>query len=91
MKPNRIRYEVLPLAKADHQEGVDPKHRWKVTKDGVRTYTSANKAESVAHAVAWARSGWTIKHELATLKIKGRKGRIQDERTYGNDPRNSKG
>jgi len=61
--------------------------RWAVQRDGSKRASSLHdgKQAAVSRGV-----------ELGTryrgqLRIKGQNGRIQDERTYGNDPRRSKG
>jgi uncharacterized protein DUF2188 len=46
----------------------------------------ALKKAAVKYAVEWARA-----NAPSQLFIKGENGRIQDERTYGNDPRKTKG
>lgn len=85
---SRIRYEVLPTSKtARLKGGLD---KWSITRNGERVLTFPQKLDAVRSAVLQAR----IEHKagkLAQLIIKGRDGRIQDERTYGADPRGSKG
>lgn len=86
---NRTRYEVLPANKNERWSGEG--NRWKVTEDGTRINTTRTKAQAVRFAVDLARGRWQTDGQLGTLKIKGRAGRIQDERTYGKDPRRTKG
>ncbi len=45
-----------------------------------------SKTEFLARCVAWVRN-----YPHSQLVIKGRNGRIQSERTYGEDPRRTKG
>ena len=87
-KPRRVRYEVLPSTKAELGAGAE---RWKFTRDGEAVATRRTKAEAVEMATITARSAWRTTGQLATLKIKGRLGKIQDERTYGRDPIRTKG
>jgi hypothetical protein len=91
--PTRHRYEVLPLNPTERQDTAPPllPRRWKVTKDGVRVHIARLKVEAVRTAVTIAKAGLAARGELSTLKIKGRNGRIQDERTYGKDPIITKG
>lgn len=91
-KPRRVRYEVLPLSKADRRAGMVGD--WKVTRDRERIGTFANKGGAggaLELATTTARCAWKTQGQRATLKIKGRDGRIQDERTYGHDPIQTKG
>lgn len=57
-----------------------------MTRDRVVTGTFPRKAAAVEYAAGEGRAAWA-KGQPAQLFIKGRDGRIQDERTYGNDPR----
>ena len=85
----RIRYEVLPTSAAAIK--ADPGlQRWTITRAGLRTHTFRLKPDAVRSATTQAR----VEHKAGTLAqviIKGRNGKIQDERTYGADPRGSKG
>ena len=85
----RTRYEVLPIGGATLQDGVWK--RWKVTRDGETIATFATKPLAIELATTTARCAWKTQQQLASLKIKGRDGRIQDERTYGRDPAATKG
>ena len=71
----RIVFEVLP----DRDGG------WSVTRDHVVVAEFDTKAPAVAYAAQRGRSSWKAGRQ-AQLRIKGRDGRIQDERTYGEDP-----
>lgn len=68
-----------------------PPLNWKATRDGERVGIFPTKARAIEMATTAARSAWRTNGTLATLKIKGRNGRIQDERTYGRDPIETKG
>lgn len=86
----RVRYEVLPTRRADRQ--ADPTlEAWTVTRDGDRLGTYARKADAVEFATTTARCAWRTRGQLGQVRIKGRRGKIQDERTYGADPRETKG
>jgi hypothetical protein len=79
----RTRYEVLPMTADDVRATDGARYSdWKVTRDGERISTHRTKAKAVELASTTARCAW---------KIKGRNGRIQDERTYGRDPADTKG
>lgn len=87
--PLRHRYEVLPVSKAERERGTS--ERWKVTQDGELLTRTRLKRDAVAFAVSIAKGRWLNIKQHATLKIKGRNGKIQDERTYGADPTATKG
>jgi hypothetical protein len=59
-----------------------PKGRWAVQREGTKRASSLhdNKAQAVARGVDLGR------RYQGELRIKGRNGQIQDERTYGRDP-----
>lgn len=76
----RVRFEVLP----------DKDGGWSVTRDRVVTGTFHTKSAAVEYAAGEGRKAWA-KGRPAQLFIKGREGKIQDERTYGNDPRHIPG
>ena len=80
MKKRRIQYEVLP-----NGDGL-----WKITRDRVVVGYFERKAEAVSEAAARGRACWA-NGQLAQLFIKGRDGKIKDERTYGRDPRHIPG
>ncbi|MGH8033473.1 MAG: DUF2188 domain-containing protein [Luteimonas sp.] len=76
----RIRFEVLP----------DVDGGWSVTRDSVVSGTFELKPPAIEYAVDAANRAWQ-QGKPAQLFIKGKDGRIQDERTYGHDPVNTKG
>lgn len=90
-RPLRHRYEVLPTCAETRR--LAPDARWEVTKDGTPiTGLFRLKRDAVRAAVKIARDAWQDdRHEHGTLLIKGRNGKIQDERTYGDDPTTTKG
>ena len=73
--PKRLRLTVTP----NKGEG------WTVS-GGEQARTYRTKQEAVRQAAATGRA-----NGYAQVVIKGRDGRIQSERTYGADPRRSKG
>lgn len=86
----RVRYEVLPTSRADLK--ADPElARWTVTRDGDRLATHDRKVDAIAFATTTARCAWRACGQLGQVRIKGRNGKIQDERTYGADPITTKG
>jgi len=87
-KPRRVRYEVLPTTKAERAAGAA---RWKFTRDGETIATRDRKADALELATTTARCAWRTNGRLGELVIKGERGRIQDTRTYGRDPRRTKG
>jgi hypothetical protein len=74
--PKRTRIDVTPDKKAGG---------W-IVKGGGEEHHFDQKAEAVSAAAAAGRSLGN-----AQVVIKKRDGKIQSERTYGNDPRRSKG
>lgn len=86
----RIRYEVLPTAKS-HRRADPQLGRWTVTREGERLASHDRKADAVQFATTTARCAWRTRGQLAQVRIKGRDGKIQDERTYGADPTTTKG
>lgn len=80
----RIRLEVCP------QKGAEKP--WKVTKDGTFWGSCRTQADAIALGVTLGNQ-LAAKGELITLKIKGRNGKIREERTYprSSDPRRSRG
>lgn len=87
---SRTRYEVLPTRKADLK--ADPALLpWTVTRAGERLSTHETKREAVELATTTARCAWRTSGQLGQVRIKGRNGKIQDERTYGADPTDTKG
>lgn len=86
----RVRYEVVPTRKSDLR--AEPLlGQWTVTRDGERLSTHDRKADAVALATTTAACAWRTRGQLGQVRIKGRNGKIQDERTYGADPKQTKG
>ena len=80
-KPRRAKYEVLSGGAGG---------RWKVTWGGRVIHYADRKIHAIGYAIGHARN-LLAQGQLSTLKIKGLNGKIQDERTYGKDPRKTKG
>jgi len=59
-----------------------PDGRWAVQRDGTRRAAGLHdgKQAAIRHGVQLGR------RNCGQLRVKGRNGRIQDERTYGGDP-----
>ena len=74
--PKRMRIDVTH----DKRQGA-----W-VTKGGGESYSFSTKKQAVDGAVAAARQAGN-----AQVVIRKMDGKIQSERTYGNDPRRTKG
>ena len=89
--PTRHKYEVVPISKNERWSGVG--ERWKVTYDGDNWGYFKLKLTAIKFAVESAYVKFRTIGEHSTLKIKGRNGAIQDERTYprSSDPRRAKG
>lgn len=85
----RVRYEVLPTPKAERKAHPSLR-RWSFTRDGERMGTRDTKPEAVEFAVVTARAALK-QGQLSELIIKRRDGVIQDSRTYGADPEETKG
>lgn len=78
----RIRWTIS----LDKRNGV----WYAATKGGARLqYTS--QAAAIKATAKHCRLRWKVYKEPHELIIKGRNGRIRDNRTYGNDPRGTKG
>lgn len=45
------------------------------------------KAEAVMEAASLLRNNWEVGDQLGQLRVYGKSGRIQFERTYGKDPK----
>lgn len=86
----RVRYEVLPTPKA-HRKADAWLGPWTVTRDGERLATKLTQREAVEFATTTARCAWRTRGQLGQVFIKGRNGKIRDERTYGADPIETKG
>ena len=81
----RVRYEVLPTAKADR--AADPElKRWSVTRDSERISTHDKQGDAINVAVHAANGAFKQRGQLAQVIIKRANGTIKDERTYGDDP-----
>lgn len=81
----RIRYEVQLRKKLAYPKGL-----WWVLRNGRRESGGRRKADTIKWAVRLAREDLQAGN-LSQLVIKRRDGTIQDERTYGHDPRRTKG
>lgn len=81
----RIRLEVCP-------QPTRTRRQWKVTKAGAIHAQHNRQRDAIGTAVLLARQ-LAAAGEIVTLKIKGRHGRIREERTYprSSDPRRTKG
>lgn len=88
-EPRRVRWEVLPIPKRELR-ALAP-DRWQATRDGERIHTAPTQAKALELASTAARCAWKTHQRPSTLKVKGRDGRIRDERTYGRDPETTKG
>lgn len=81
----RVRYEVLPTAKADRRADPELK-RWTVTRESERISTHERQGEAINVAVHAAHGAYKQRGQLAQVIIKRANGTIKDERTYGDDP-----
>jgi hypothetical protein len=64
-----------------------PNGRWAVQRDGTRRADSLHDGKQAA-----IRRGIELgRRNCGQLRVKGRNGRVQDERTYGGDPRSVAG
>lgn len=63
---------------------------WEVTRNGATIQWTIRKKSAIALAVELCVCAMD-EGRLAELVIKGRDGKIDDSRTYGNDPRSIKG
>lgn len=86
----RNRYEIRPTSKKEKRE-YPARGAWTVTKNGALVEFRDTQKAAIKIAVHIAVHALKARGELGTLKIKGRNGRIRDERTYGADPRRTKG
>ena len=77
----RIRWTISPHKRS----GV-----WYATSGGKRL-RYLTQAEAISATAKHCRQRWKEYKEPHELIIKGRNGRIRDNRTYGNDPRGTKG
>ncbi len=93
----RTLWEVRPTSRAELRE--DPSLLpWTATRNGEATGNFHTQREAVAFVVPVARAAWRTQGRRSSLRIKrgragdkGKRGTVRDERTYGDDPRSSKG
>jgi hypothetical protein len=64
--------------------------RWFLTSKGIYSSRFRTQLEAIRAGAAIGRALWSIGKE-AELIIKAKNGKIRDNRTYGNDPRGTKG
>jgi hypothetical protein len=76
MATRRVHFEVVPSG-----------NEWDVTRDGKKVSHHRTKQNAVDKAAAAAKR----EEGDAELRIKRQDGTIQDERTYGHDPRKTPG
>lgn len=85
-KPHRMYYEIRQL------ETAMGERVWAfVCPDGSVTESRPRKDSLVADVARELRRAWEGLRVRSELVIKDRHGRIQDRRTYGDDPRSSRG
>jgi hypothetical protein len=66
--------------------------RWQVTQEGTAMFESVNvKTEAISIGANYAKSMLESEGSPSQLVVHNKNGRIAFERTYGNDPRRSKG
>lgn len=78
MKRNRVLWAVVP------KPGI---FRWAVTRNGITQRDFLFKYSAIDFAVGECNFDWQEYQIPSELTIRGRNGRIQDARTYGDDPR----
>lgn len=86
----RNRYEIRPTSKKEKRENP-LRGAWTVTQNGDVVESKDTQKAAIKIAVNIAVHALKARGELGELKIKGRNGRIRDARTYGADPRRTKG
>jgi len=64
---------------------------WEVHRDGEMVKTLQRKSSAIHDGARLARDTYESEGTPTQLVIHGKNGKIQSERTYGNDPRRSKG
>lgn len=79
-------YIVGPRKKADKH--LRP---WILTFNKAHVADFQTQAAAIDHAVCLARHRLAETGRVSELRIKGRDGKIRDSRTYGRDPRGTKG
>lgn len=77
----RVRYVVSPAKRAGN---------WQLTSKGRAAYVMGTQAAAIRAGASICRQLWAD-GQPAELIIKGRNGRIRDNRTYGNDPKRIRG
>ncbi len=79
----RIRLEVRPVG-----YGI---FGWQVTVAEENIAWFRHKTEAISYAATYGKDLWQKERILCQLFIKGHTGKVLDKRTYGIDPRESKG
>lgn len=64
---------------------------WGLYAEGLLSAVFTSKADAVETAAGLLRQAWRYLYVRSELVIKARDGRIIDTRTYGEDPRRTKG
>lgn len=82
----RDRYEVGPTNKA--RKWLGP---WRVKLNGEVVSYEPTQRSAIEYGVLLARGRWEERRIRAEVIIKGTNGRVRDNRTYGFDPRRTKG
>lgn len=85
----RIRWEVRPAGGPKICEGYTG--GWVIARGDTVLERWHRKARAVEQAASRCRAEWEASGQLSELTIKRRDGTIQDKRTYGRDPRSTKG
>lgn len=71
--------------------GPDAPTAWTLTRNGKRIACEDTQADAVKAGVSMARARWRDQGQTAELQIRRRDGTIRDSRTYGKDPRRTRG
>lgn len=79
-------YIVGPRRKVDKH--LSP---WVLTFNSAFVAAFSTQASAIDHAVCLARHRLAETGRVSELRIKGKDGKIRDSRTYGRDPRGTKG
>lgn len=66
-------------------------HRWYASVKGRKNLEYLTQELAITATARHCRSRWREHQEPHEMIIKGRNGRIRDNRTYGNDPLGTKG
>ena len=64
---------------------------WKVTRNGDVLGYYDTQHDAVRTAMTLCNDRWARHRQTAELRIKGRDGKVRYSRTYGRDPRGTKG